>query len=209
MYPNSYDVFQAIKSNGDQITEVIPIPASANPIIVNVKYTTLPVSGTFSIAGLTQVYGIIPITNQYRVYYGTTQVEFGPTGSTTLVTAIYTTRGTRDKDIPLQGMIDSITAIEGVLGITPNGTFTTVADRLANIETHIMHQHRTEKLSFLCDGSTNIFNLAATPSDTTVTLLIWNGTVLTFTDDFTITGNQITMSNIPNSGDKLVVHYIA
>ena len=56
------------------------------------------------------------------------------------------------------------------------------------------------------NGVNTIFTLANTPNDDSL-VLTRNGAALQLTDDYIISGNVITMSIAPESGDKLVAFY--
>lgn len=56
------------------------------------------------------------------------------------------------------------------------------------------------------DGGNKIFTLAAVPTPINFQLF-WNGVLQFSPDDFVLSGNQITMTLAPNTGDKLVAYY--
>ena len=61
--------------------------------------------------------------------------------------------------------------------------------------------------TFSGDGATTSFNLTSTPGNYLAVYL--GGLRQTVTDDYTVTGTQITFLSAPLSGQKIVVDYIA
>jgi len=202
-YPTNYDSFVPIKKTGDIITEVINIPASAAPITV---FTTYPILRGVSIPGYVEVVAI-PATGQFRVYYKSNQIVFGPTPLPVSVTITYITTGTPIADIPFQAVLDAITAIEKAIGLNPGGTFSTLADRLIAIESSANHTHKVYDGTGAINGTNIIFTLPDTPSQPEATIVVLNGSILTYNTDYIISGADVVFSDPPSVGDTLIIYY--
>lgn len=203
-YPSSFDSFTDVKKNGDVISESIVVPASTTPTTIT---TTYAIASGVTITGYTEV-TTTPATNQFLVYYGTNTIQVGPTPASTTLSVTFTTRGTALTDLPMQALIDSVKAIEQALGLNPNGTYSSVANRFTAVESGMSHQHATEDLSTACDGTNVAFTLTHTPLLPDVMLLVLNSCILTYDVDYTVSGSDITFVNAPNSGNTLIAHYI-
>lgn len=203
-YPESYDTFTDVKVNGDVITESVSVPASTTPTTINVTYV---ISQNVSIPGYTEVV-TTPATNQFKVTYESKSITIGPTPSAETLTITYTTKGMLFTDIPYQGIMNAIETIEQALGLNPNGSHATIADRILALEAGTGHTHETQDLSAACDGVNLSFAVNTAPSAPDATQLILNGTELTQGVDYTMSGATINMEAAPESGDTLIVHYI-
>lgn len=206
-YPSAIDTFTDVKKYGDTITETITVPSSGVAIVVN---TTYPILDQLTVPGYT-VTTIPPTTGYYRPYFKTTQIEFGPQGASSNVTITYRTWGTRMVDLPIQGMIDAIINIEETLGLNPQGSYNTVAERLAAIVAAGSHQHKYEDLTSQIDGTRYTFTLAEIPTYLSATQVIFNGNSLKWDTDYILDGASITFldpTQRPVVGETLGVYYV-
>jgi len=205
-YPDALDSFTDIKVNGDSVTESVSLAASA---AVTTKTLTYAISSGVSIPGYTEVI-VPPAANQFKVTYDSKTVVFGPTATAVTLSVTYITRGTAIADLPIQGIQDAIVNVETTLGVNPQGAYDTVGDRITAAETAGAHVHMTEDLSSLCATASGgaSFTLFQAPTIPEATLVILNGTTLTYNVDYSITGAVVTFGAAPYTGDKLVIHYI-
>lgn len=213
-YPVTYDTFTAVRKFEDSISESVTIPVSAVPVSVNVTY---PILDTVSMPGFTEVAnGIVPVTGQYRVFYKTNTIEFGPNATQVTISGSYRTWGTRIGDLPIQGMINAITAIQSTLGLNPQGAYGTVAERFAHLEVGAAHTHNRIDLTSQITGSNNVFTLPTIPTFPQALLVLYNGVPAEQDVDYILDGANIVFLNttpvadpdIPQIGDTLIVYYI-
>jgi hypothetical protein len=208
-YPTTFDTFTPVKRYGDTVTQAIIVPISAVPIIVNTTYAILDQPGNVTIPGLTRVLGATPAAGQFRPYYNSTQIEFGPTVSQTTYNVSYITRGTAIGDLPIQGMIDAITALETTMGLNPAAGYGSIAEYLQTIVVAIAHQHKTFDFSAQCNNSTTAFTLPYLPTQPDGTVVLYNGVALTINRDFIVSGTIVQLlGGIPKTGETLVVCYV-
>src|SRR5271157_1653779 len=215
MYPITYDTFTTVEEYGTLISEPVTIPTSAVPVSVNVSYAIL---SSVRAPGFTELpWGIIPMPGQFRVFYQTNTIEFGPVAHGSTITVSYITWGTRIGDLPIQGMINSIEAIETTLGLNPQSSYGTVAARLAHIESSVGHTHSYINLTTQIAPGNNIFSLPFAPVQTAALLVFYNGNPAQQGTDYTLTGATLTFPNtspstgdadIPLPGDTLDAYYI-
>ena len=214
MYPTTYDTFIAIKKYGATITESVTIPTSAVPVAVTVTY---PILSSVSMPGFTEVAnGIVPITGKFRVFYKTKTIEFGPIASPTTITGSYQTWGTLIGDLPIQGMINSTVAIETVLGLQPQGSYGTVAERLTALDSGSAHSHKRVDLSTQITGMNNVFILPTAPTQVEAFQVFYNGMEAEQDADYIVDGTNLVFvnttpsgdPNFPQVGDTLIAYYI-
>jgi len=203
-YPSNYDSFTPVKRTGDTITENITIPASAWPVTVN---TTYPILRNVSIPGYVEV-STVPVIGQFRVYYRSNQIVFGPVPNTTVVSVSYVTTGTLLSEIPFQAIINAIIAIEQAIGLNPGGSYSTLVDRIVALESQTSHSHKVYDATAACNGSNTTFTLPDTPTQPEATLVVLNGSVLNYNVDYTISGANVILPDPPSSGDTLFIYYV-
>lgn len=213
-YPSTYDTFTAIKKYGDTITESVTIPTSAVPVSVTVGY---PILGSVSMPGFTEVAsGIVPVTGKFRVFYKTKVIEFGPNASPVTITGSYQTWGTPIGELPIQGMINSTVAIETVLGLQPQGSYGTVAERLTALDAGTAHSHKRVDLSAQITGTNNVFALPVAPAQLEAFQVFYNGIAAEQDTDYIVDGTNLIFTNtipaedpdFPQVGDTLIAYYI-
>ena len=129
MYPSSYDNLATNWANqGDTLgPETVLLYANASPSIV---YTSQPIKYISNIPGYTQVTST-PAAGQYRVYWNTNQIQFGPIPYDTSVPISYITNGTKFDAHHINDIATAVNNTELTLGLNPQGTYPTVGAYLA------------------------------------------------------------------------------
>lgn len=213
-YPATYDTFTAIRSFQEWITDSITVPVSAVPVVVSATYTILD---SVSMPGFTEVAsGIRPATGQFRVFYKTNAIEFGPNAFPQTISGTYRTWGTNIGALPIQGMINATVAIESTLGLNPQGGYGTVAERFSSLEAGTTHAHTRVDLTSQITGANNVFTLPTTPSQGEALLVFYNGVQAEQGSDYLLDTDELVFLNTtpaadpdyPQVGDTLIVYYI-
>jgi hypothetical protein len=213
-YPASLDNVPANWANaGDSIgPETLLLYASISPTNVN---TTLPIKTLTAITGYTEVYST-PSVGQYRVYYRTKVIQFGPIAYDTSVTINYVTSGTVFDAHQIDTIATSINNIEGALGLNPQGSSLSVAARLSVLSAsqgYTIHMDQFIITTPTGAYSVTLNNIPATP----ICLVFRNTELLSYfaiganAPQYTVTGSVITIDAavIPEDQDVLTIVYFS
>jgi hypothetical protein len=192
-FPTSLDTFTAVKKKGDSLTESITIPVSTGTVTVSLLY---PILSDVVIPGFTVTTVDSPPTGYFRPIIGTKQLIFGPNNTAQTVSMTYKTAGTFLGDVPIQGMIDAIVAIETTLGTSILGTAGSLDERITVTELGQGHTHIPYDLTSQITGSQTAFTLPEIPSNTAGSLVLYNGLPLLPDVDFIWSGATIQLLNI-------------
>jgi hypothetical protein len=211
-FPTSLDTFIAVKKKGDTLTESITIPVATGTVSVSVLY---PILSDVAVPGFTVTTLDVPPTGYFRPILGTKQIIFGPNNVAQTVSMSYKTAGTFIGDLPIQGMIDAIVAIEATLGTSILGTASSLDERITVTELGQGHTHTYYDLTSQINGSQTAFTLPEVPTNTDGSLVFYNGLPLVPNVDFIWSGATIQLLNItgtdpdiPEVPDTLYCLYI-
>lgn len=205
MYPTSIDSFTALTNRGAIVTETLSLPSSLVAFKVTTTYKILS-NVTFSSIYGTEVV-TTPTAGQFRVLYNTNEIEFGPLASASSVVVTYASLGSPILAENTNALQTAVVAIETVLGVNPQGSYTSVAERLTDMSTALSMIIQTDDFSALCDGSVTAFTLTQNPKSSDYVRVFVNGVKRRSGIDYIVSGNTVSMTAAPLAGDSLEVEY--
>lgn len=203
-YPNSIDSFTRLVNYNDIFEEEISLSPSPVAFIINVSHDILS-SVVFSDIYTTEVTSS-PSVGQFRPIYGTNQIELGPLNNNVTLTVTYKCKGDVITADPINNLQKAVENTEETLGLQPQGSFSSVAERLNNLELGSSLIPEFQDFTGTCNGLQITFTLSHTPKGPEYVRVFING-LRVRPSQYTVNGNEITLSEAPKSTDELFVEY--
>ena len=212
MYPTNLDNIPTNWANqGDTLTDIVLLYPSASPSIV---YVDQPIKSLKGISGYTQV-NSTPAAGQYRVYWNTNQIQFGPIPFPTSTAITYITLGTVFDATHINDMASAINNMEATLGLNPQGSYPTIGAYLTALAAGSGAGNLIRIEQFVASSPSGSYQVTLTYSPSSSVALVFRDSEMlnpfsvgATPAEFTMTGNNVNIDPIVNLEDQELITVI-
>lgn len=204
-YPNSIDSYKTLVNYQETFSEPLFLSVSPIPFVISVSHDILS-DVSFSSIYSTEV-NSTPTSGQFRVLYGTNQIELGPLSASANIFVTYKCAGDIIYANHINNVQTPIVNIESTLGINPQGSYPDVASRLNALEGITGLVAASKDFTGTLDGQTKTFILDYPPKSPEFVWVYLNGLLQRPNVHYTISGMYIVFNEAPLSTDELYICY--